>query len=255
MKNKIKGILLVILAILLFYLYKEYYQVWLKQIIEIQRKLIPLISQNFKREDKAWIGFIFLFFYGLIHSIGPGHGKLIISSITVIEKINFKKIIVLSGIISYLQGFSALLAYKVFILIGKKLIPNSSFYLEDYSRKISAVFLIILGIYFFYKEFKNKNFYIDKKSKKNPYLTSFLLGIIPCSGILNILIFLTLLKLEKYSILSVLSVCTGMFITLIFSGVFSDFISGRTLKNKVKLKYIRYTGFIIMILYGFNFIS
>lgn len=255
MKDKIKVVLWIVSAGLLFYLYKENHQICLKKIIEVQRKLTPLISQNFKSGEKAWLGTIFLFFYGFFHAIGPGHGKLIISSAAIVNKINLKKIIILAGIISYLQGFSALFAYKLFVLIGTKLIPALSFNLEDSNRKISAVLLIIIGIYFFYKEFKDRDSHLDETSKRNPYFASFLLGVVPCSGILNILIFLNLLKIDKYNFSSVLSICTGMFVTLVFCGIFSNFISGGILKNKGEVKYVRYAGFVIMILYGFTFIS
>ena len=252
MKDKIRKILIVIFVILLFYLYKEYHEIWLRQIIKTQRKLIPLISHTFKNKDKIWMGVIFLFFYGMVHSIGPGHGKAIILSITISNKLNLKKIIIISAIISYLQGISALFAYKLFILIGVKLIPSLSFNLEENSRKMSAFLLIILGLFFLYKEFKNNNNHLEKKDKQNIFLGSFLIGIIPCSGILNILIFLKLLKLERYTFISITSICTGMFLTLVFSGVFSNFVKYKTLKNKAKIKYI---GYISMVIYGLYFLG
>lgn len=255
MKNKIKVTLSILLIGFLFYLYIENHQIWLKKIIEIQKNLIPLISQNFKSKDKVWLGITFLWCYGIFHSIGPGHGKAIILSTTISEKIEIKKIIILSGIIAYLQGLSALFSYKLFLLIGIKLIPALSFNLEDSSRKISAVLLIIVGIYFLYREFKNKDSHLDKVNKKNIYLTSFLIGIIPCSGILNILIFLKLLKIERYDFISVLSICSGMFFTLVFSGIFSSFISDKILVNKEKIQYVKYVGFFIVIIYGINFIN
>lgn len=255
MKNKVKITLLILLIGFTFYLYKENHQIWLKKIIEIQKNLIPLISQNFKNKDNAWLGIFLLWCYGVFHSIGPGHGKVIILSTTVSEKIEVKKIIILSGIIAYLQGVSAFVSYKLFLLIGVKLIPSLSFNLEDSSRKISAILLIIVGIYFIYIEFKSKDNHLDRVNKKNIYLTSFLIGIIPCSGILNILIFLKLLKIQKYDVISVLSICSGMFFTLVFSGIFSDFISDKILVNKEKIKYIKYAGVIIVIIYGLNFIK
>lgn len=255
MRNKIKIIILFFLIIILFFIYKENNQILLKKVIEIQKKLIPLISQNFKSKEKAWVGFIFLWCYGVFHSIGPGHGKAIILSTTISNKLNSKKIVILAAIISYLQGFSALFAYKLFLLIGVKLIPSLSFDLEESSRKMAAILLIIIGIILLYREFRNKHDHPNERDKKNIFLGSFLIGIIPCSGVLNILIFLKLLKLERYNFISVISICTGMFFTLVFSGIFSDLIKCNVLKNKFEIKYIKYIGFLFMIMYGFYFIS
>lgn len=251
MKKKIKLILLILILGLITYFYREYSQIGLKIIIKIQKKLIPLISKNFKNEGKVWLGIIFLWCYGVFHSIGPGHGKSIILSLTLSNKISLKKIIILAGIMSYLQGLSVLFIYKLFILIGKKIIPILSFNLEQNTRNIVAVILIILGIYLIYKEFKDENYQPDETCQKNIYFSAFIIGIIPCSGILNILFFLKLLKMERYGFISAMCICSGMFFTIILTGILSDFIKDKILKNKKKRKFIKYIGFLLIIMYGF----
>lgn len=257
MKKTIKIFFILISILILALIFKEKYPILLKKIIYTQRKLIPLISKNFKNKDNHLTAFFLLFLYGFIHSIGPGHGKFIISSSTLIDKLNIKKIIMLSAIIAYLQGFSALFFYHFFLLIKKQISPHLSFSLENNFQKISAFLIILLIIFIIFKEIKKRKFSLNKVNNKNVYVFAILLGLIPCGGILNILIFLKLLNLDKYNFISTISICSGMFATLFLSGVLSTNITTR-FKNILNLKYIyylKYLGFIFIIIYIFtNFI-
>lgn len=239
----------------LFYIFKNYHQSIFRKIVNIQKEIVANISGNFRDDGSIYLGIITLFLYGGIHSIGPGHGKVILSSAVLIEKINFKKIIVLAGIIAYSQGFSTFILYKLFIFIGKQLLPVLNFKIENYGRIITAILLIIMGLYLFYKEFKRESHSCRSSASKNIFLASFFLGAVPCSGILNILLFLNLLELSQYGVISILAVCTGVFVTLVFSGLLSNFFSNEVIKIKGSFMIsFRYIGIIIMILYGINVI-
>lgn len=239
----------------LFYIFKSYHQSFFREIVKIQREIVVDVSGNFRNDGSTFIGVVLLFLYGVIHSIGPGHGKIILSSAVLIEKINFKKIIVLAGIIAYCQGLSTFVLYRLFMFIGKQLLPVLNFKIENYGRVMTAILLIIMGVYLIYKEFKRKTHSCKSSSGKNTFLSSFLLGVIPCSGILNILLFLNLLKLSQYGVISILAICTGVFITLVFSGLLSNFFRNQVIKIEGSLiVFLRYIGIMIMILYGINVI-
>ncbi len=239
----------------LFYIFKSYNQLIFRKIVNIQREIVANISGNFRGDGSIYLGIITLFLYGVVHSIGPGHGKIILSSAVLIEKITFKKIIFLAGIIAYCQGISTFILYKLFAFIGKQLLPVLNFKIENHGRTMTAILLVIMGLYLFYKEFKRESHSCRSSASKNIFLASFFLGIVPCSGILNILLFLNILKLSQYGVISILAVCTGVFITLVFSGLLSNFFSNEVIKIKGSfIVSLRYIGIIVMILYGINII-
>lgn len=70
------------------------------------------------RNDGAYtwslVGFCFL--YGVFHAIGPGHGKVVISSYMVANEVALRRGVVLSLMASFLQGMTAIIAISFFLI-------------------------------------------------------------------------------------------------------------------------------------------
>jgi nickel/cobalt transporter (NicO) family protein len=64
----------------------------------------------------AWIAFL----YGVLHAVGPGHGKLVISSLFVARDVRLRTAIGISGLVSFLQTASAIgIVSVVSLLLGR----------------------------------------------------------------------------------------------------------------------------------------
>jgi nickel/cobalt transporter (NicO) family protein len=81
----------------------------------IQRRLNDVVSQNIRelkstRSGTATITILLLSFaYGVLHAIGPGHGKMVVASYFVARRERWLNSVVFGSLISLVQGASAVL--------------------------------------------------------------------------------------------------------------------------------------------------
>ena len=61
----------------------------------------------------AWMAFL----YGVLHAVGPGHGKLVVSSLFVARDVRLRTAIGISGLVSLLQAGSAIALVSVVSLV------------------------------------------------------------------------------------------------------------------------------------------
>jgi ABC-type nickel/cobalt efflux system permease component RcnA len=95
----------------------------LSQVNRGQRQLNQALSRELRqlREGDvgraavaiAWIAFL----YGVLHAVGPGHGKLVVSSLFVARDVRLRTAIGISGLVSLLQAASAIALVSVVSLV------------------------------------------------------------------------------------------------------------------------------------------
>ena len=235
---------------------KNYYNKNLGKISKIQRQQISSISREFRKSDqmnKTKVIFIFLL-YGIVHSIGPGHGKSIVSGILLSEDKKVAQIGIFSGIISYSQGLTAFLMVKAFTLLGKNLLPQNAFKTEEGLRLISAGMILIIGIYILYKKLFSTH--THHNNSKSSITTAILLGLTPCFGTVNMLLFLGAMGLSHLQFIGTLAISTGMFMTVSSIGIFTTSfksIGGNLGRSFIKI--IEVIGPVIIIIYSFTVIK
>ena len=88
-----------------------------------QRQLNQALSRELRRLREgdvgraalavAWIAFL----YGVLHAVGPGHGKLVLSSLFVARDVRLRTAIGISGLVSLLQAGSAIALVSVVSLV------------------------------------------------------------------------------------------------------------------------------------------
>lgn len=254
--KKLISLLCFILLLVGLIIGQNYYNKNLGQISKIQRQQISSISREFRKDDqmnKTKVIFIFLL-YGIVHSIGPGHGKSIVSGILLSEDKKGAQIALFSGIISYSQGLTAFLMIKAFTLLGKNLLPQNAFKTEEGLRLISAGMILIIGVYILYKKLFSKH--AHHKNSKSSLTTAVLLGLTPCFGTVNMLLFLGAMGLSHLQFIGALAISTGMFMTVASIGLFTTSfksIGGNLGKHSIKI--LELLGPLIMIIYSFSIIK
>ncbi len=200
-----------------------------------------------KKSTKLLFFIIFItFIYGVVHALGPGHGKTLTFSYFLSEETNIRKGIAVGCIIGFLHALSALtLVLILYFTIKKAYLHN----IESMSRTIKIIsYSLIAGIGLF---LLIKNIYDTKRRKTikdkeiRPFQSaipfSFAVGVIPCTGATIVLLFSLSLGVLKIGIISTFFMALGMATTISSVGVLTILAKDsfkRILLRKVKLNFI-----------------
>ncbi len=218
---------------------------------------------------------LFAFGYGLIHAMGPGHGKTLVGSYFLANDRSYAKALFISLAIGIVHTFSAfiltLLIYFVLTTLMAQLFDDALFY----TTKIAALIIIAIAAYLLYKKWQ---FYQLEKVRVNkitpkftitpPHISScgcsackvdknstdFALiisaGIVPCPGTTTIFIFALSLKLYFAGFIAALVMSLGMSSIIFVSALLSTLIRKKASQKSQKLqKYLEYgsLGFIFIL--------
>lgn len=255
--RRISGVIFIIFTLAGLWFGRGYYKKNMRSIVRAQRTQVAKISRNLRTQEEGSQkkAMLLLLVYGVIHSLGPGHGKSIISSVFIAEEGGLKKVASLGGIICYLQGFTAYFIVKVFNFIGKNLLPVTAQQTEENVRYITAVFIMGIGSYLLYKKLRWGRCRCSRKERSS-FFMALLLGITPCYGTVNVLLFLGLTGMEEYQLAGTLAISTGMFITVGVAGVAAKtFKVGSEKIGSGCYQILEYAGPVVMILYSLNFLG
>jgi len=207
--------------------------------------------------------FMFSFLYGILHSLGPGHGKVFVFSYILTAKPKVLKAIGISYLIATVHALSGLLvALIVFFTLKTYSASNAS--ISDASNlivRLGFAFLALLGIFMFIKNsIGKKHSHNHMPEKRQKHLLPFILsiGLVPCPGAIIIVTFLASMGLLHIAIASVFFIITGMGITISAIGLISLFSKRLILQlfskdSKAYKKiyhYISLAGAFLLILFG-----
>jgi ABC-type nickel/cobalt efflux system permease component RcnA len=226
--------------------YPGFINKFLKHISILQRRLnqkITELSKELKEKKSAKPILIILFItfiYGIVHALGPGHGKTVIFSYFLSERAQVKKGIVVGTLIGFLHAGSALILVLVlyFIIQQSFLRP-----IEDLSRIIKLIsygLITLIGLFLLSKTIiglrkeKRAEKRINDSSVTTKGIIPFAIavGIIPCTGAVIVLLFSISMGILGIGIISTLCMALGMATTISLVGV------STILAKKVVTKFI-----------------
>lgn len=218
---------------------------------------------------------LFAYIYGVIHALGPGHGKTLVASYFLSNERSYSKAFFVSLAIGIVHTFSAfLLTLVIYFLVNSFL----SQFLNDtvfYTTKISALIIISIAVYLLYTKYKAykelqrlqnlpkfsfsatphvatcscASCKVDNNSTDMALIVS--AGIIPCPGTITIFIFSLSLGLYYAGFLSALVMSLGMSTIIFLSAILSVTIRKKTLDSNSNLKkYLEYGSLTIVLLLG-----
>ena len=221
---------------------------------------------------------LFAYIYGLIHALGPGHGKTLVASYFLTNDRSYTKALFVSLAIGIVHTFSAfILTLIIYFGVNTFLsqFMQDSVYL---TTKISAIIIISIALYLIYTKYKAYKQIKRLESSPVPKMsfsatphvatcscasckvennsTDLALiisaGIIPCPGTTTIFIFAISLGLYFAGFLSALVMSLGMSTVIYFSALLSVSIRKKTLlKNSNLKKYLEFGSLTIILLLGF----
>jgi ABC-type nickel/cobalt efflux system permease component RcnA len=203
-----------------------FYQEFIKEITYLQFKFNKLVSTNIRAldsEDSLWAMAVVLgisLIYGIVHALGPGHGKAIVGFYFLQHGGDKKRAFKLGYLISLVHAASALTVTFVLYFILDVIFSKTFKLTSDYSMKISAAMIIIIGFYLVYESIKERNkkdkFEGDKKSE---YAVAVASGIVPCPGVMTITLFSVSLGHYFLGFLSAVVMSIGMGFTISLAGI------------------------------------
>jgi len=208
---------------------------------------------------------IFSFVYGMIHAIGPGHGKSLVAAYFLSNNRSVMKAFSIASLIAVVHTFSAFtLTFVIYYILNAYL--NEYFTdVESITTKISAIVIILIALYLFYKKIPNKNTEKPLWSTKNPneHLSScgcgackststdlgiiLSAGIIPCPGTITIFVFAISYGMYTVGFLSAIFMSVGMSV-VIFTAALLSIKLRRSTSSYTTLRTLLDYGSLIFIL-------
>jgi nickel/cobalt exporter len=193
------------------------------------------------------------FLYGIIHAVGPGHGKFVISSYIMASRSSLQRGIFLTFVSSMMQAVTAV----VLVMGLAQLIHLSHHNAEETARwleLISAAGVAVLGILLFYRGWRElqrhqhsehcgcshthtpePEKFISQSSWHDMAVIIFSIGVRPCSGALLLLLFANLLHVMWAGIIATFAMAAG---TAIATGALASLA---VYSKNLALKYARVT--------------
>ena len=230
----------------------ELYHQILKYIITLQYQMnsyISTIIRNINDENNITSSFIIIsiaFLYGLVHAAGPGHGKALVAFYFITNKADYKKAFKMGYLISIIHAISALLFTFGIFYILKTMFRKNFDNFSEITMQISASMIILVGLYLIWESYKNKKAkeIKIKNSYKSEFSVAFSAGIVPCPGVMTIVLFCIVLKQYLLGILAAISMSIGMGFTISIAGIFSILFS------KKSTPFFNEKGYILEIIGG-----
>jgi nickel/cobalt transporter (NicO) family protein len=259
-------------------LYPGFIQALLNSINDIQRDLnnsLSVLSRKINEEKNVFILFLLSglsLFYGLIHALGPGHGKVIMVSYVLSHPLKARQGIFLGGFIAVIHTTSAVVLVSILYFILKS---TYSGYSQEPKRIISLVsygLIFGMGIFLLLKTvcvdiLKLKK---DKEQKlhnstggesntiQNLIIPALIIGLVPCEGAVLILIFSISINSYWLGILLAIAMSIGMAFTISIIGIttiyskkgFLKIIPAKNGITKVIGRIIQLIGAVVILLFG-----
>jgi len=230
----------------------ELYHQILKQIITLQYQLNSYISTTIRGvndENNITSSLLILgiaFLYGLVHAAGPGHGKALVAFYFVSNKANYKKAFKMGYMISIIYAISALVFTFGIFYILKTMFRKNFNELSAIAMQLSASMIIVVGLYLLWESYQNRKEkeQIDINNKKSEYAVAWSAGIVPCPGVMTIVLFCIVLKQYTLGVLAAITMSIGMGFTISLAGILS------ILFHKKTNSYLDKKGYILEMLGG-----
>ncbi len=241
-----------------------------KYVTTLQKTLNVKVSQlvhEFKENmsfGKAFWVFIICFIYAILHTGGPGHGKLILGTYFLTDDSKRKKSdAAIAGIIVSLthNGMAVLLSGLLYLFIHSF---GDQRHMQEVAKRIGGIFVIVTGIVIMLTTlFRDKiKFFDEKKSaeklKKYPlYIIAILSGIVPCPLAWTVLVLCITIGLYWLGLLAVFGMALGAGLTVGTTGYI--ILAGKeklfSFVNKDRAEFfahiLRFCGGLFLVVFGY----
>lgn len=237
---------------------RDLYADFLNFIILTQHQLNSLIADYFDRLEtgESMIFFYILavsFIYGLVHALGPGHGKMVIASYFLSKEAKVKEAFKAGFLTSVIHTISALAITGVLYIFFQRAVTKHFQEINANLYKVSAVFIILIAFYLLYETIKHRNEEekIQTLKSKNLLAVSLSIGIVPCPGVMTIVLFSMILGYINLGVLSAVTMSIGMGITISLAAILATQVKNEKVKDyRVLMNMLTYGAIALLLTLG-----
>ncbi len=234
---------------------------WQKEMNNKLNKLLKNLKEKFNLQY-----FLILisisFAFGVIHAIGPGHGKMIVGAYFLKEKEKPVKALKIGFMVALTHSSLAVILGIIFGLLLRSVKMHGRQEIQGYIAIAGGVLITFLGLYYFWQKVKGDKHQHNITSQKNELLIGVFSGLIPCPISMAIILFSIYLGVFLYGFLSVVFFSLGMAITISLMGLVAiksrDLISRIPIHSMNKLRKIQgvfgIVASILIVVIGINII-
>ncbi len=201
----------------------EFFNTLLHHITKYQQEFQSIIASNFReiKEENSLLSIMTILgislIYGIVHALGPGHGKALVAGYFLSHKHSYKKAFKMGYLISLIHALSALgitfFVYYVLTVIFSKTFQDTSIYMT----KASGILIIAIGIYLFFEHHKEHK--EDQTTDKSDIAIAFGAGIVPCPGVMTVVLFSIMMGKVFVGVMAAILMSIGMGLTISLSAI------------------------------------
>ncbi len=177
--------------------------------------------------------------FGVIHAVGPGHGKMIVGAYFLKVKSSPIKAVKIGFTVAITHSGLAILLGIIFGLIVKGMKMHGRANIQNYIGIAGGILITLLGIYYLWQQLGKGEHLHKISSEKNELLVGVFSGLVPCPISMTIILFSLYLNVFLYGLFSVISFSIGMAFTISLIGIIMiksrGIISQIPIKSKKKL--------------------
>jgi ABC-type nickel/cobalt efflux system permease component RcnA/ABC-type uncharacterized transport system substrate-binding protein len=251
----------------------------LQNLLEKVKKSINNLLTDIK-EKNSLIAYILLllfsFLYGMLHAIGPGHGKSLVSAYFLSTNKSYTKAFNMSALIGIVHTFSAFLLTFVVYYILELILSNYYNNIEQIATKVSAIIIIAIAIFLIYKKIIvkkpkikrfsksiNQSIIVDKptlhtnscsckscNSDSTELAVVLSAGMVPCTSTVTIFMYSMSMGLYVVGFISALFMSIGMSLVIFFSAVIAIHIKKSSSINSKFILLLEYFSLIFILSLG-----
>lgn len=200
----------------------EVYHTLLHESAKLQKDFNALFAEHFRATDENTffaslmvLGIAFI--YGVLHALGPGHGKSLVTLYCLSNKEKTSKAFEMGFMIAIIHALSALLITFFLYFILDALFSQTFNGIVGIMQKISGGIIIGIGFWLIYEHQKshracdsgNRKMF-EKYGRRGPLVVAASVGLVPCPGVMTVLLFSIALKKYLLGVLSAMVMSIGM---------------------------------------------
>ena len=232
-------------------LYRTAQQKLVRQQKILRKKMTGLMGKMHEQPLGAplWTFMGMAFFYGMIHAVGPGHGKIIIGSYFLSRRGSLKQSLLLGLLFAVTHVFTAV----VLLLIGHALLQVSTSSLLDQADQwlgaFSGLLLILIGSLLVVRALRGPSAHtalhnsLNQPSElKGLCSIAATAGLVPCPGAALILLFALSQQLLVPGLLAMLALALGMALTVSLSALTTMAARGALLHTLQSSRWVVLAG-------------
>ncbi|QTA87168.1 nickel/cobalt transporter [Desulfonema magnum] len=165
---------------------------------------------------------IIAFAYGVLHATGPGHGKAVAMSYMASGNRKLGSGLLFGNLVAFFHGLSAICLVLILHFIIQKGVTGSFESISHKTQIISYSLIALLGAGLLIRSLmswyrRNNDQDQDscsEESRKGPVVMALILGMVPCPGVVLVMLFSLSLNMPGLGVLLALSLTLGMAVTI-----------------------------------------